>query len=56
MPNYAPKLTFGPEVADWQERLNPDRMRKQRVARAQMLMKKYGVAAILEANLSLIHI
>jgi len=50
MPNYAPKLTFGPEVADWQERLNPDRMRRQRVARAQMLMKKYGVAAILEAN------
>jgi Xaa-Pro dipeptidase len=50
MVQYSPKLTFGPEVADWQERLNPERMRNQRVARAQGVMKKYGVAALLEAN------
>ena len=50
MVQYSPKLTFGPETADWQERLNPDRMRRQRVERAQMLMRKYGIAAILEAN------
>src|SRR5688500_15022440 len=50
MPNYAAKLTFGPEAADWQERFNPDRMRRQRVERAQMLMRKYGIAALLEAN------
>ena len=43
MPNYASKLTFGPEAADWQERFNPDRMRRQRVERAQMLMRKYGI-------------
>jgi Xaa-Pro aminopeptidase len=50
MVNYSPKLTFGPEAADWQERLNPDRMRRGRVERAQMLMRKYGIATILEAN------
>ena len=50
MVQYSPKLTFGPETADWQERLNPDRMRRLRVARAQMLMHKHGIAAILEAN------
>ena len=50
MPNYSPKLTFGPDVADWQERLNPERMRQQRMARAQTIMKKHGVAALLDAN------
>ena len=50
MVQYSPKLTFGPETADWQERLNPDRMRRQRVERMQMLMRKYGIATILEAN------
>src|SRR5438445_11708977 len=50
MVRFAPKLTFGPEVADWQERFNPDRMRRQRVERAQTLMRKYGIAAVLEAN------
>ena len=50
MVQYSPKLTFGPETADWQERLNTERMRSQRVARAQAIMKKHGVAALLEAN------
>src|SRR6059036_1716978 len=50
MVRFAPKLTFGPEVADWQERFNPDRMRRQRVERAQTLMRKHGIAAIVEAN------
>ena len=44
MIQYAPKLTFGPEAADWQERFNPDRMRRQRVERAQTLMRKHGRA------------
>jgi len=35
MVQYSPKLTFGPEAADWQERFNPDRMRRLRVERAQ---------------------
>ena len=50
MVQYSPKLTFGPEAADWQERFNPDRMRRQRFERAQMLMRKYGIATLLEAN------
>jgi alkylation response protein AidB-like acyl-CoA dehydrogenase len=50
MAQYASKLTFGPETADWQEWLNAERMRNQRVARAQMIMNKHGVAALLEAN------
>ena len=50
MPAFASKLTFGPEAADWQERFNPDRMRRLRVERAQMLMRKHGIAAIVEAN------
>ena len=47
MIHYAPKLTFGPETADWQERLNPERMRRRRVERAQMIMKptKKGASA-----------
>jgi Xaa-Pro aminopeptidase len=50
MVQYAPKLTYGPQVADWQERLNPERMRQQRVERAQRTMRKHGIAAMLEAN------
>jgi Xaa-Pro aminopeptidase len=50
MIQYSPKLTFGPEAADWQERFNPERMRRQRFERAQVLMRKYGIAALLEAN------
>jgi len=46
MVQYTPKLTFGPEVADWQERLNPERMRSGRAARAQMLMRKYGIVGV----------
>jgi len=50
MVQYSPKLTFGPEAADWQERFNPDRMRRLRVERAQRLMRKHGIATLLEAN------
>src|SRR5437899_9103854 len=50
MVRFAPKLTFGPEAADWQERFNPDRMRRLRVERAQRLMRKHGIATLLEAN------
>ena len=35
MVQYANKLTFGPETADWQERLNPERMRSERVFGAE---------------------
>ncbi|MCZ6450607.1 MAG: M24 family metallopeptidase [Deltaproteobacteria bacterium] len=49
MIKLAPKLTFGPAAADWQERLNMDRMRNYRAERAKKIMRKYGIPALLEA-------
>jgi len=50
MVRLASKLTFGPESADWQERINMERMRQQRVERARKIMRKNGIAVLLEAN------
>ncbi len=50
MIRYASKLTFGPESADWQERLNMDRMRQYRVERTRKIMKKNGIPVLLEAS------
>jgi Xaa-Pro aminopeptidase len=50
MVKLASKLTFGPESADWQERINMERMRQQRVERARKIMRKNGIPVLLEAN------
>lgn len=50
MVRLASKLTFGPETADWQERLNMDRMRQYRVDRARKIMRKNGIPVLLEAS------
>jgi len=50
MVRLASKLTFGPESADWQERINMERMRQQRVERARKIMRKNGIPVLLEAN------
>ncbi|MBI2986691.1 MAG: aminopeptidase P family protein [Deltaproteobacteria bacterium] len=50
MVRFAPKLTFGPATADWQERLNVDRMRQYRMERAGKIMRKNGIPALLEAS------
>jgi len=50
MPKLASKLTFGPETADWQERIDPARMRNHRVERAREIMRRNGVPVLLEAN------
>lgn len=50
MVKLASKLMFGPESADWQERINMERMRQQRGERAKKIMRKYGIPALLEAN------
>ncbi len=42
------RLTYGQATADWQERLNVDRMRQYRESRAREIMRKQGVAVILE--------
>ncbi|MEK7210401.1 MAG: aminopeptidase P family N-terminal domain-containing protein, partial [Candidatus Binatota bacterium] len=50
MAKLASKLTFGPAVADWQERLNMERMRQYRVERARKIMRKNGIPVMLEAS------
>lgn len=50
MVRMAPKLTFGSVIADWQERINVERMREQRAEKARQVLKKQGVAAILAAR------
>lgn len=52
MVKMASKLTFGPAIADWQERIVPERMRQQRQERARMLLKRHGIAAVLEGGFS----
>ncbi|MBI2179971.1 MAG: hypothetical protein HYU31_04030, partial [Deltaproteobacteria bacterium] len=47
MVKFASKVTFGAESADWQERINTERMRQYRVERAQKIMRKHGMAAML---------
>lgn len=49
MVKFAPKLTFGPEIADWQARINTERMRRYRAERAKTMMRKHGIPALLEA-------
>jgi hypothetical protein len=46
----AAELTFGAEVSDWHERINTERMRAYRAQRARMVMRRHGVAALLEAS------
>ena len=50
MVRFAPKLTYGNQVADWQERLNTDRMRRERAERAKRIMREHGIPALLDAN------
>ncbi|MFQ5850667.1 MAG: M24 family metallopeptidase [Candidatus Binatia bacterium] len=49
MVRMAPKPTFGAATADWQERINTERMRQQRAERAKKIMRKHGIPALLEA-------
>jgi Xaa-Pro aminopeptidase len=50
MVEFASKLMFGPDSADWQERINMERMRGARVERARKIMRQNGIAALLDAN------
>ncbi len=50
MPRMAPKLTFGNTISDWQERINVQRLRDERAARARKIMRQYGVPALLAAS------
>jgi Xaa-Pro aminopeptidase len=50
MVKMSDKLTFGTSIADWQERINVERMRKERAEKARQVLKKQGVASILAAR------
>ncbi len=41
------ELAWGPGQVDWQEGINGERMRKERLARAQATLKNHGIAAAL---------
>ena len=43
-------LTHGPLTADWQERINVERLRAGRADRARAVLRAHGVAAILAAR------
>ena len=41
------ELAFGPGASDWQERVNTERMRQEKLAKAQQALKKHGIAVCL---------
>lgn len=47
MVQFASKLAFGHQTADWQERINVARMREERAERARQVMRKHGISALL---------
>ena len=49
-PRYASKLTYGNEISDWQERLNTERMRRERAERAKRIMREHGIPALLDTS------
>ncbi|MBI2317534.1 MAG: aminopeptidase P family protein [Betaproteobacteria bacterium] len=50
MVTMASKLSFGTGIADWQERINVERMRAERADKMRRVLKKHGVAAIVAAR------
>lgn len=47
MVEMSSKLTFGTTAVDWQERINVERMRRERAERARKIMKKHDVQTLL---------
>src|SRR3972149_12217409 len=50
MVKMAPKLAFGPALADWQEGINVPRMREERAEKARQVMRKHGIPALLATD------
>ncbi len=46
----APELTFGNATAEWQERINVERMRGERAEKAREVLKRHGVPALLASR------
>src|ERR671936_52493 len=43
---YAPRRAYSPPATDWQARVDFDRLRRDRVARARMMMEKHDLGAL----------
>ncbi len=46
MVRMAPRLTFGTATADWQRRIDVDRLRRERAERARAVMRARGIPAL----------
>lgn len=46
----AARLTFGTGIADWQERINVERMRRERAEKARRVLRARGTPALLAAR------
>lgn len=50
MVTMSSKVTFGATIADWQERINVERMRQQRAERAREILRKNDIPALLVSS------
>lgn len=50
MVRYAEPTKFGTRIADWQERINVQRLREERAAKARQALRAHNVPAILAAR------
>jgi len=50
MVKMAERLTFGTAIVDWQERINVERLRRERAEKARAVLRARGVPAILAAR------
>ncbi len=50
MVKMASRLTFGQTIADWQERINVERLRRERADKARAVLRAHGIPAILAAR------
>ncbi|TAN22569.1 MAG: aminopeptidase P family protein [Actinomycetota bacterium] len=48
--SYLPSLTFGPGSVDWQQRIDPAQLRRERMERARATLKKNGIPAVLASG------
>jgi hypothetical protein len=48
-----PRLAWGPQAVDYQERINFDRLRKERLERTRAGMRKRGIAAVILTTINL---
>ncbi|MDP6560200.1 MAG: M24 family metallopeptidase, partial [Candidatus Binatia bacterium] len=46
----ASKLTFGPSISDWQERINVERMNRERSEKALETLRKHNIPTLLAAR------